>query len=148
MIVDKLLDCPFCGGEKIRDGHIRDGRRVYCADCSASVTAFQPNASEHAASLWNCRPSHAALIEERDRLRREAETGDKALLHAASEVNALYDALKSAVAIMNSYRRMGYGDEVYMSSLCDAIREGEYVLDDIGRIDTSVFSALSSNKEG
>lgn len=55
----ELKPCPFCAGEKIRDGYIRDGRRIYCADCSASVTAFQPNASESAKSLWNCRPASA-----------------------------------------------------------------------------------------
>ncbi len=53
---EELKPCPFCGGEKIRDRFIRDGRQVYCADCSASVTAFQPNATESAKSLWNCRP--------------------------------------------------------------------------------------------
>jgi len=52
-----MKPCPFCGGEKIRDRFIRDGRQVYCADCSASVTAFQPNATESAKSIWNCRPS-------------------------------------------------------------------------------------------
>ncbi|KQV28144.1 hypothetical protein ASC97_07295 [Rhizobium sp. Root1203] len=55
-----LKPCPFCGGEKIRDGYIRDGRRIYCADCSASVTAFQPEASNRAAALWNCRPAELA----------------------------------------------------------------------------------------
>jgi hypothetical protein len=55
-----LKPCPFCNGEKIRDGHIRDGRQIYCADCSASVTAFQPDASKHATSLWNCRPGEPA----------------------------------------------------------------------------------------
>lgn len=74
---DELKPCPFCGGEKIRDRFIRDGRQVYCADCSASVTAFQPNATENARSLWNGRTDAAELEQAADVIAdRNAEISD------------------------------------------------------------------------
>ena len=41
----------------------------------------------------------------------------------------LAKALQASVDIMKSYRYMGYGDEVYMDTLCQAIRDGERALD-------------------
>lgn len=53
---DKLKPCPFCGSHKIKDDvYMRDGRRVVCRECSASVGAFNPNANERAVALWNRR---------------------------------------------------------------------------------------------
>lgn len=37
----------------------------------------------------------------------------------------LVRALQQSLNVMNAYRRMGYGDEVYMDTLCQAIREAE-----------------------
>jgi len=50
-----LLPCPFCGGEKIVDVYIRDGREVKCTSCGGSVHAFQPDASAQARLKWNTR---------------------------------------------------------------------------------------------
>lgn len=83
-----FLSCPFCGGEKIRDGYIRDGSRVYCADCSASVTAFHPNASRHATALWNCRPGEQeadALADKIEDLIAEFGDDPTAALQCVSE---------------------------------------------------------------
>lgn len=52
-----LLPCPFCGGARVNDHYIRDGRAISCLDCSGSVHAFQPNASQRAAEKWNARSS-------------------------------------------------------------------------------------------
>lgn len=51
----KLLPCPFCGGERINDFHIRDGRAIGCGACGASVHAYSPNALEAATEKWNQR---------------------------------------------------------------------------------------------
>lgn len=37
-------------------------------------------------------------------------------------------SLEKSLAIMNSYKRMGYGDDVYMSTLCEAVRHAERAL--------------------
>jgi hypothetical protein len=39
------------------------------------------------------------------------------------------DALEKSLHIMRSYRRLGYGDDVYMSTLCDAICHAERAID-------------------
>lgn len=40
----------------------------------------------------------------------------------------LAKALQSSIDIMNAYKRMGYGDDVYMDTLCQAIRDSERAL--------------------
>ena len=49
------LPCPYCGGAKIKDHHIRDGRTVYCENCTGSVYAFYPDATNGAVKRWNTR---------------------------------------------------------------------------------------------
>lgn len=53
----ELLPCPFCGGEKIFVGIIRDGSEVCCANfkCLATVTAHHPNGKSKAIAAWNAR---------------------------------------------------------------------------------------------
>lgn len=97
MCPNDLKPCPFCNSDKIRDGYIRDGRRVYCADCSASVTAFQPNASACAANLWNSRFETdaqaliASLTEALEWTRKNYAAGSTA------EINRVIDAALSIV---------------------------------------------------
>lgn len=47
--------CPFCGGGRIHDYHIQDGRAVGCRDCGRSIHAYNPNATAEAYLKWNCR---------------------------------------------------------------------------------------------
>lgn len=55
---------------------------------------------------------------ERDNARRERDV-------AEDRASALAKALAISLHIMRSYKNMGYGDDVYMSALCEAIRRGE-----------------------
>jgi hypothetical protein len=44
---------------------------------------------------------------------------------AEDRASKLAKALAISLHVMRSYKAMGYGDEVHMSALCDAIRLGE-----------------------
>jgi len=57
---DKLLSCPFCGGDKVDGMFIRDGWRVGCFACGAGVHAYHPEAHKRAAEKWNLRTTLAA----------------------------------------------------------------------------------------
>lgn len=57
----KLLPCPFCGCDDIKDDvYHRDGRVVVCRECRASVGEFNPDANAKAIDKWNRR---TALLE-------------------------------------------------------------------------------------
>ena len=61
-----LLACPFCGGDRIAEVFVRDGRSVGCTECKAFVTAYQPDASAKARQAWNTRhptPSKPKQVE-------------------------------------------------------------------------------------
>lgn len=65
MSSEQMKPCPFCGGDEIRDLHIRDGRSVGCATCGASVCAFNPDALHFAEAKWNTRPAiDDAMVEQ------------------------------------------------------------------------------------
>lgn len=51
----ELKPCPFCGGEKITEGYIRDGGQISCRGCGAATHAFLPNAIPKAKEKWNTR---------------------------------------------------------------------------------------------
>jgi Lar family restriction alleviation protein len=51
-----LKPCPFCGSPCINDkGYIRDGSSVFCSECGARVTAYEPRSREKAIVKWNKR---------------------------------------------------------------------------------------------
>ena len=55
-----LEPCPFCGGDRARTIHIRDGRKVACICGACSKPCFhgpsdQPNAEDRAITAWNTR---------------------------------------------------------------------------------------------
>ncbi len=57
-----LEPCPYCGGTRIENNrHIRDGRKVQCRDCGASVYEFEPKANERSIAKWNNREALAVL---------------------------------------------------------------------------------------
>ena len=66
-----LKPCPFCGGERARTIHIRDGRKVACICGACSKPCFhgpldQPSAEERAITAWNTRAAserEAKLVE-------------------------------------------------------------------------------------
>lgn len=100
-----LLPCPFCGGEKIVDVYIRDGREMRCTSCGGSVRAFQPDASAQARLKWNTRNVDAFVeqaCEVTEVVRKRAEYGylidsayDKGLYQAAVEIQqAIKDKFK------------------------------------------------------
>lgn len=53
----QLLSCPFCGGDQISTGHIRDGRSCGCSTCGASIRAYNgPTSAEgRVRAAWNRR---------------------------------------------------------------------------------------------
>jgi Lar family restriction alleviation protein len=57
--VPELKPCPFCGGAKVKVGHVRDGRAVFCDDCGAKGPseyhgrAGDEPAEHRAADSWN-----------------------------------------------------------------------------------------------
>lgn len=60
MVVGELLPCPFCGGDKARTIHIRDGRKVACVCGACGKPEFhgpldKPDAEARAISSWNTR---------------------------------------------------------------------------------------------
>lgn len=57
---DKLKPCPFCGDRRIGVGYVRDGRRVFCANCMVGVCAFNPDAEKKASEHWNTRAAFSA----------------------------------------------------------------------------------------
>lgn len=74
-----LLPCPFCGGDKARTIHIRDGRKVACVCGACGNPEFhgpldKPNAESRAITAWNTRAVSAA---EGDLLWRCLEALDK-----------------------------------------------------------------------
>lgn len=54
MNIEELKPCPFCGGEA-GEMYIRDGLKMSCNDCGASVFAFNPDARNKVMSFWNTR---------------------------------------------------------------------------------------------
>jgi Lar family restriction alleviation protein len=60
-----LKPCPFCGGNQIQAGHVRDGRCIGCTSCGAVVRAYHPNAESNAREKWNTRatPTLSAAME-------------------------------------------------------------------------------------
>lgn len=65
----ELLPCPFCGGDKARTIHIRDGRKAVCPCGVCGKPCFHgtpdmPSADERAITAWNTRTSaEAELVE-------------------------------------------------------------------------------------
>lgn len=56
----RLKACPFCGGEKARVIHIRDGRKVACICGACGKPEFhgppdKPGAETRAIEAWNAR---------------------------------------------------------------------------------------------
>lgn len=64
---ERLLPCPFCGGEPKSDIFIRDSRSVACR-CGASVDAYNPDASHKAITAWNTRAQSSLLKQLADTL--------------------------------------------------------------------------------
>lgn len=62
-----LLPCPFCGGDRARTIHIRDGRKVACICGACSSPQFhgpldRPDAEVRAIAAWNTRAENAYLV--------------------------------------------------------------------------------------
>ncbi|ATP19815.1 hypothetical protein BV87_16370 [Sphingobium yanoikuyae] len=60
----RLEACPFCGGEKARVIHIRDGRKVACPCGACGKPEFHgpndwPTAHDRAITSWNTRTGGA-----------------------------------------------------------------------------------------
>jgi len=57
-MMDKLLPCPFCGGEACMNEHVFTGYSsmfgVICLDCCAETWQFY-DTKEEAAAAWNRR---------------------------------------------------------------------------------------------
>jgi len=56
----RLEPCPFCGGDKARTIHIRDGRKVACICGACGKPEFhgpldKPDAEARAIAAWNRR---------------------------------------------------------------------------------------------
>ena len=86
-----LLPCPFCGGEKARTIHIRDGRKAVCPCGACGKPCFHgpmdmPSAEVRAIEAWNTRASTAsqqadlaeALGALREATKRSADLPNKA----------------------------------------------------------------------
>lgn len=59
-MADEMKPCPFCGGDKARTIHIRDGRKVACPCGACGKPEFHgrldmPSADERAITAWNQR---------------------------------------------------------------------------------------------
>lgn len=64
---------------------------------------------------------------------KEQTGSSKRPLYAApvdqtAEIERLREAMTAALLTMQRYKRMGYGDEVYMADLCESIRTAESAL--------------------
>ena len=90
-----LKPCPFCGGDRARTIHIRDGRKVACICGACSKPCFhgpleQPSAEERAVEAWNTRQA-----EEQIKLLREAlETAHGMLASFAGQPTHIGDVFK------------------------------------------------------
>ena len=53
-----LKPCPFCGGDWITYGYVRDGESIGCADCSVRIVKYYgkiQNTMARLAEAWNTR---------------------------------------------------------------------------------------------
>lgn len=61
--LEKLLPCPFCGGEPILQlGIIAVIARVYCSDCECATSFF--STEKEATDRWNMRQETLEQLEE------------------------------------------------------------------------------------
>jgi len=63
---DELLPCPFCGGNKARTIHIRDGRKVACPCGACGRPEFhgpldRPGVEARAITAWNTRTANERI---------------------------------------------------------------------------------------
>lgn len=61
-----LEACPFCGGADISHSYVRDGRKMFCVGCGASITRFNGPNNDTVARLteaWNRRTARSTVPE-------------------------------------------------------------------------------------
>ena len=100
---EKLLPCPFCGGEpQSKTVAIPDGQTLSCRNlkCMAGVAAFDPDAAAKCIAAWNTRAPadlRSALEAETiyERLQKAWDSQDDLppIIFTEEEAVALYAAL-------------------------------------------------------
>ena len=92
VVSEELKPCPFCGGNKARTIHIRDGRKVKCPCGACGTPEFhgpldRPDAEARAITAWNTRAADAELAT----LRAQNEALREAASIAADELEGFVD---------------------------------------------------------
>lgn len=120
---DALKPCPFCGGERARTIHIRDGRKVACICGACGKPEFhgpadRPSAESRAIAAWNTRtPAEAtALADELEELL--AKRADRSVPGARVHDRLTHFVEANKVAILSALRSRTVNDE-----LVEALRE-------------------------
>lgn len=97
-MIDALKPCPFCGGNQIQAGHVRDGRCIGCILCGSVVRAYHPNAESNAREKWNTRadlpPTPAQIM---------AEPRVKALVEAAQNAAIALSEAEDKFHVLSFY---------------------------------------------
>lgn len=70
---NKLLECPFCGGEAKVSKNGAGCYQVYCCNCESRQYAYAHKTEEEAIEQWNTRKPMERIVEQLEESMNEAK---------------------------------------------------------------------------
>lgn len=106
-----LKPCPFCGGDTLFWGQVRDGKSLSCKTCGVGFTQFygRDDIKERLARLWNTRAAMQPTVADME----AALIAAKELADAVDFVNegGGQTATSQLMACLNKFRALAWEDK-------------------------------------